>query len=173
MKYSTEKLGVLRSDNMPFGLVKFILIIAAVELIVELLDHILTFHKGPVVFFGIIVTTILYFSPIDNGFALVSGVITFCFLLHDTGAGKVLEAITETAKEDLEDRKREEEERERLEKEEHEERIKENNRLVRDGYAYKLGRSELRELDDEPNSNLSRATRDWLDKHRDEYDSDF
>lgn len=84
-----------------------------------------------------------------------------------------LNSVFKTSSEDLEEQNRAEEERERIEEEEDRERIRENDRLVRNGFAYKLGRSELRELDDEPNSNLSSSTRDWLDENRDEYDSDF
>ena len=151
---------------MPMGLVKLILIIVGVEIIVALLDHVLTFHKGAVVILGIIATTILYFIPVDNVYALVAGIITVCIIFHGDGSDASSETMPYTERDSEEDREREKEE-ERLE------RIKQNNRLVRDGFANKLGKSELRELDDEPNSNLSRDTRDWLDEHRDEYDTDY
>ena len=129
--------------------------------------------ERPIVFFGIIITAVLLFLPIDDKYAGITGGITVVLMIFTADEDGFLNSIFKSSSEDLEEQNRAEEERERIKEEEDRERIRENDRLVRNGFAYKLGRSELRELDDEPNSNLSNSTRDWLDENRDEYKSDF
>ena len=151
-------------------LIKIALYLVVILIALKMLEWVC---KRPIVFFGIIITAILLFLPIDDQYAGISGIITVVLMIFTADEDGFLNSVFKTSSEDLEEQNRAEEERERIKEEEDRERIRENDRLVRNGFAYKLGRSELRELDDEPNSNLSSSTRDWLDENRDEYDSDF